>query len=77
MDSDVFTHSFHYCSLSTFTGIPSISMYIGHDKNTNLPISLQLMTKWWREDILFMVGDKIEEQFHLKKTPPDFQHIFN
>lgn len=75
IDHDTFVHSFHYSSLASLTGVPSISMCIGHDQDTNLPICVQLISKWWMEDILFLTAKYIEEEFRLTKTPNDFQNV--
>lgn len=74
-EGNVFTHSTHYSSLSALTGIPALSLNMGYDSNTGLPMSLQIMTKWWREDLLLSVANALEKNFPLSKTPPEFQKI--
>ncbi|KII65696.1 Fatty acid amide hydrolase [Thelohanellus kitauei] len=69
INSWVFTHHIHYSALSSLSGIPSLAISIGHDKQTNLPIALQLMSKWWTEDLLLSVGYQIEKLFPQTSTP--------
>ncbi|KII65710.1 Fatty acid amide hydrolase [Thelohanellus kitauei] len=71
----VFNHHSHYSALSCFSGIPSLAINIGHDKTTNLPIGLQLMSRWWSEDLLLSVAYQIEKLFPLTGTPPDHKHV--
>ncbi|KII60839.1 Fatty acid amide hydrolase [Thelohanellus kitauei] len=67
--------STHYSCLASFTGLPSISINIGYEEATGLPIGMQLISKWWREDLLLSVAHAIENLFPITKVPPDFQDI--
>ena len=59
--------------LGNMTGVPAIAIPVGYDSN-NLPISLQLMASWWREDLLFMLASQIEKRV-AKRKPPIFYDI--
>lgn len=48
-----------YALLANLTGIPAMSLPVGYSKE-NLPVSVQLMSSWWREDLLLRVGYAIE-----------------
>ncbi|XP_026569073.1 fatty acid amide hydrolase-like isoform X2 [Pseudonaja textilis] len=62
--SDVQTtlRTMKYMQLANLTGIPALVVPVGYTIS-GLPISLQMMTKWWNEALLFQIGLKLE-QFH-------------
>ena len=52
--SDIFTVS------ANIAGVPAISVPVGKSKE-GLPIGVQLVAPWFREDILFNLGKQIEK----------------
>lgn len=58
---------FSYHGMANLTGIPGICQPIGYSK-ANLPISIQWMTSWWREDILFSIAYAVEKHVDIKKA---------
>ncbi|KII65700.1 hypothetical protein RF11_16112 [Thelohanellus kitauei] len=52
-----------------------LAINIGFDKSSNLPIALQMMSKWWSEDLLLSVAYQIEKMFPLTSTPNDYQRV--
>ena len=59
--------------LGNLTGVPGIAIPVGYDSN-NLPVSLQLMANWWREDLLFRLAAQIEKRV-MKRKPKIFYDI--
>lgn len=59
-DITTLTESMKYCQLGNFTGIPCLVIPVGYS-SAGLPISIQVMAKWWDEAVLFRVGLKLEE----------------
>ncbi|XP_060092762.1 uncharacterized protein LOC132570278 [Heteronotia binoei] len=49
-----------FVQLANFTGIPALVVPVGYTAS-GLPISLQIMAKWWDEALLFRVGLKLEQ----------------
>ncbi|XP_042305510.1 fatty acid amide hydrolase-like [Sceloporus undulatus] len=68
--SDVRTtlQTMRYMQLANLTGIPALVVPVGYTVS-GLPISLQIMAKWWDEALLFRIGLKLE-QFHKTKAKP-------
>lgn len=68
--SDVQTtlQAMRYMQLANLTGIPALVVPVGYTIS-GLPISLQIMTKWWNEALLFQIGLKLE-QFHGTPAKP-------
>ncbi|CAI5796421.1 Amidase domain-containing protein [Podarcis lilfordi] len=62
--SDVRTtlRTMRYMQLANLTGIPALVIPVGYSIS-GLPISIQIMAKWWDEALLFRIGLKLE-QFH-------------
>ncbi|XP_070597977.1 uncharacterized protein [Erythrolamprus reginae] len=60
--SDVQTtlRTMRYMQLANLTGIPALVVPVGYTIS-GLPISLQMMTKWWNEALLFQIGLKLEQ----------------
>lgn len=54
-----------YTKPANFTGIPGISVPIGYHEN--LPIGIQFMAPWWKEEKLFDIAHIIEKQHFYKK----------
>jgi len=53
--------------ICNLTGVPAISMPVDYSLSTHLPISIQLMSAWWREDILLRIAYAIETNVIPKK----------
>lgn len=75
-DQNEIAHQTHFCTISSFCGLPSISLNIGYNDDNGLPLSLQLITKWWNEEMLLFVANEIERKFPLTKNPTDFKKMF-
>ncbi|KAK9407800.1 fatty acid amide hydrolase-like [Crotalus adamanteus] len=60
--SDVQTtlRTMRFMQLANLTGIPALVVPVGYTIS-GLPISLQVMTKWWNEELLFQIGLKLEQ----------------
>ncbi|KAF0988214.1 hypothetical protein HZS_2067, partial [Henneguya salminicola] len=69
-DINMFKATTFYAFISSFTGVPSLCLNVGYEEETGLPISLQLLCKWWKEDLLLSVGKYLEDIFPLIKRPP-------
>ncbi|XP_064413254.1 uncharacterized protein LOC102367123 [Latimeria chalumnae] len=57
-----------YAQLGNLTGIPGLVVPVGYSA-TKLPISIQIMGKWWDEVTLLRVGMKLE-QFRAETRKP-------
>lgn len=62
--TDLLTRFSH---IANFAGIPSIVIPVGFDSN-NMPISIQLMTRWWDEATLLRIAIALE-QFAEPRVP--------
>ncbi|XP_061494805.1 uncharacterized protein LOC133390353 isoform X3 [Rhineura floridana] len=62
--SDVRTtfRTVRFMHLANLTGVPALVVPVGYTIS-GLPISIQIMAKWWDEALLFRIGLKLE-QFH-------------
>nr|CAG8514488.1 7122_t:CDS:10 [Entrophospora candida] len=69
VDSVVATDVIHFLQLANFTGIPAITVPGGYDDN-GLPIGLQFMAKWYKEDLLLRIGKASEEIFKDSRRKP-------
>lgn len=56
-----------YAPLGNFTGIPGVVVPVGYDKE-GLPISLQIMGRWWEEHVILRVAYAVENGIEYK--PP-------
>ena len=64
-----------YCMISNLTGIPAICVPVSYDAD-KMPVSLQLMAGWWKEDLLLHVASAVESR--VKKVKPKlFYDILN
>ena len=64
-----------YSMLSNLTGVPAICVPVSYDSN-KMPVSLQLMAGWWKEDLLLHVASAVESR--VKKVKPRlFYDILN
>ena len=53
-----------YTVLGNMTGVPGIALPVGYDSN-NLPISLQLMSSWWRDwEIVRVIPHRESDAWH-------------
>ena len=68
-ESDAATsgHLMKYTALGNFTGIPSVVVPVGYDKE-GLPIGLQIMGRWWEEHVILRVAHAVENGIEYK--PP-------
>ena len=55
-----------FVNLANLTGIPAMTLPVGYNKD-NLPVPVQIMASWWREDILLNVAYAIERNVVTKK----------
>jgi Asp-tRNA(Asn)/Glu-tRNA(Gln) amidotransferase A subunit family amidase len=62
--------------LANLLGLPAIAVPVGHDEETQLPWSMQLMGDHWSEAELLRVARVLEEKFTnptgRRRTPPGF-----
>ncbi|KAF7237565.1 Fatty acid amide hydrolase [Varanus komodoensis] len=57
-----------YMQLANLTGIPALVVPVGYTVS-GLPISLQIMAKWWDEALLFRIGLKLEQLRNITAKP--------
>ena len=57
-----------YVIMGNFCGNPSISVPVGYSSEEGLPIGLLIHTSWWREDLMFRIGNVVKD-FSQLKTP--------
>ncbi|XP_066469738.1 uncharacterized protein [Tiliqua scincoides] len=67
-DGQTALRTMRYMHLANLTGIPALVVPVGYT-DSGLPISLQIMAKWWDEALLFRIGLKLE-QFLLTRAKP-------
>ena len=61
--------------MGNLTGVPAICVPVSYDPN-KMPVSLQLMAGWWKEDLLLHVASAVESR--VKKIKPKlFYDILN
>ncbi|KAF0989257.1 hypothetical protein HZS_3506 [Henneguya salminicola] len=60
--------------LASFCGNPAITICMGYDKITGIPLSIQLITKWWDDRLLIQIAHQIEQKIVSNKQKPN---IFN
>ncbi|KAF2981593.1 hypothetical protein EK904_001055 [Melospiza melodia maxima] len=63
-----------FMQLGNFTGIPGLVVPIGYS-TAGLPISLQVMAKWWDEAVLLRIGLKLEQFRDQTKKPSIYYDI--
>ncbi|NWW78983.1 FAAH hydrolase, partial [Climacteris rufus] len=66
--------SMRFMQLGNFTGIPGLVVPIGYS-TAGLPISLQVMAKWWDEAVLLRIGLKLEQFRDQTKKPSIYYDI--
>jgi len=64
-DAKTSTILMKFSALANFTGIPSVVVPVGYD-NDNLPISLQIMGRWWEEHVILRVAYAVENGIEYK-----------
>uniref|UniRef100_A0A663LME1 Fatty acid amide hydrolase-like n=1 Tax=Athene cunicularia TaxID=194338 RepID=A0A663LME1_ATHCN len=64
--------SMRFMQLGNFTGIPGLVVPIGYS-TAGLPISFQVMAKWWDEAVLLRIGLKLE-QFRCQTKKPSIYY---
>ncbi|EGG16468.1 amidase family protein [Cavenderia fasciculata] len=65
-----------YAFLGNITGVPGLTIPVSVDKN-NLPIGLQLMGRWWEEDLLLYTGYVLEKHVGFNAKPQYFNSPLN
>jgi Asp-tRNA(Asn)/Glu-tRNA(Gln) amidotransferase A subunit family amidase len=58
-----------FVPLANFLGLPGLTIPVGYEEDTGLPIGFQLMGDAWSEPTLIRLG-AVVEQVHKRKTPP-------
>ncbi|KAG7338018.1 amidase [Nitzschia inconspicua] len=58
-----------FVPLANFLGLPSLTVPIGYEEDTGLPIGFQLLGDAWSEPTLIRLGSVVE-QLQKRKTPP-------
>lgn len=64
------TESMRFVFPANLTGLPAISIPVGYAAD-GLPIGMQLMASWGREDLLFRAGRFLESQIP-RRLPPEY-----
>jgi Asp-tRNA(Asn)/Glu-tRNA(Gln) amidotransferase A subunit family amidase len=59
--------------LANYAGIPALTLPVGYDPESHLPIGLQIMTPWWREDLMLRIGNVLETYFQKERPRVFFQ----
>jgi Asp-tRNA(Asn)/Glu-tRNA(Gln) amidotransferase A subunit family amidase len=59
-----------YIPLANFLGLPGLSVPIGYEQDTNLPIGFQVLGDAWNEHKLLRIGNALESDFLKRKAPP-------
>ena len=63
-----------YVPLVNFLGLPGLSIPVGYEKDTGLPIGFQIMGDAWMEHKLLQIATTVESQF-LKRRKPSTNYI--
>ena len=53
--------------MSNLTGTPAISVPVDYSPTNNLPIAVQIIASWWREDIILKVAHALETNVRTQK----------
>ncbi|KAF1743202.1 hypothetical protein MXB_3215 [Myxobolus squamalis] len=77
LDGAIHNEATFFASLSSLTGVPALCLNIGYQKETGLPISIQILSRWWSEDSLLSVGNAIENIFPLNRKPSLYECPLN
>uniref|UniRef100_A0A8C8S821 Amidase domain-containing protein n=1 Tax=Pelusios castaneus TaxID=367368 RepID=A0A8C8S821_9SAUR len=73
-DIPTMIQSMRYMQLGNFTGIPGLVVPVGYT-STGLPVSFQVMAKWWDEEVLFRVGLKLEQFRGMTRKPAIYYDV--
>ncbi|GAM21888.1 hypothetical protein SAMD00019534_050630 [Acytostelium subglobosum LB1] len=65
-----------FAFLGNITGVPGLSIPMGVDEK-NLPIGLQIMGRWWEEDLLLYTGYVLERELKFKGKPEYYKPILD
>ncbi|XP_077202359.1 uncharacterized protein LOC143841636 [Paroedura picta] len=71
-DARTTLRTMRFMQLANLTGIPALVVPVGYTAS-GLPVSLQVMAKWWDEALLFRVGLKLE-RFRDVTAKPDIYY---
>lgn len=61
-----------YIFLGNLLGLPGISVPVGYDDNTKLPVSMHLMGAHWEEAVLLRLANALETRHLQRKKPSAF-----
>lgn len=64
-----------YATLGNLSGVPGITVPVGYSEEDGLPIALQIMSPWWREDVMFRIAHAMESNIELRKPQVYFDVI--
>ena len=67
------TNLMRFVTLGNFLGLPAISVPVGYDDN-GLPIGLQIIGRWWDEDIVMRVAHVLEQGWMVDKWEKPSHH---
>ncbi|XP_040427357.1 fatty acid amide hydrolase-like isoform X2 [Cygnus olor] len=73
-DTSFIVQSMRFMQLANLTGIPGLVVPVGYS-TAGLPISLQVMGKWWDEAVLLRIGLKLEQFRNQTKKPSIYYDI--
>ncbi|XP_015284480.1 PREDICTED: fatty acid amide hydrolase-like [Gekko japonicus] len=73
-DARTTLRTMRFMQLANLTGIPALVVPVGYTAS-GLPISLQIMAKWWDEALLFRVGLKLERFRDVTARPAIYYDI--
>jgi amidase len=51
-----------FTSMFNMNGLPAVSVPVGHDEGTNLPVGVQLVAGPWRDDVALQVAAQLEQR---------------
>jgi aspartyl-tRNA(Asn)/glutamyl-tRNA(Gln) amidotransferase subunit A len=63
-----------FIPLANLLGLPGLSIPIGYEKDTGLPIGFQIMGDAWMEHKLLQIATAVESQF-LKRRKPSMNYV--
>lgn len=61
-----------YIFLGNLCGFPGLSIPVGYDDTTGIPIGLHACADHWDEAVLLRLGEVLEGALDQRKTPPSF-----
>lgn len=63
-----------YIFLGNLCGFPGISIPVGYDEGTSIPIGLHILGDQWQEAVLLRMAEALEQQLP-RRTPPNFVNL--